>query len=116
MLTPEELEVMDLTVQLFGGLQKIIVDGPSSDADIAEMVHHVHAIQRAVLAQSAARVYPDKFRLLGSTVGSDDHKRKLLRKMTQDSIELGTYDDPGPNTRGCPLGMRHHGCDCERLT
>lgn len=87
MLTPEELEVMDLTVQLFGGLQKIIVDGPSSDADIAEMVHHVHAIQRAVLAQSAARVYPDKFRLLGSTIGD-----------------------------GCPLGLRHHGCDCERLT
>lgn len=86
MLTPEELEVMDLTCLIFNKLQHIILDGPSREADVAEMVHHVHAIQRAVLAQSAARVYPNQFRLLGSTVGN-----------------------------GCPIGLRHHECDCEPL-
>lgn len=70
-LTGQELAVMDLTAQLANALAEIVGDGPSRDGDLAELCGHLHGIQRAVMAQAAARRYPQRFRLLGSTVGLD---------------------------------------------
>lgn len=70
MLSGPEFEAMDLTAQLANKLAEVVGHGPSRDADLAELVHHVHCIQRAVLAQVAARQFPDKFRLLGETLDS----------------------------------------------
>lgn len=39
--------------------------GPAEAEDRAEVRVHVHALQNMVLAQAAARAYPDLHRLLG---------------------------------------------------
>lgn len=64
-LTKEEHEAMDLTVQLYNLLcGSVIGGGPSRAGDVMELAQHVHNIQNMVLAQAAARVYP-QYRLLG---------------------------------------------------
>jgi hypothetical protein len=68
-LTPDELRALDQTTELVNLLQGIVGDGPSRAADLRELVAHVHAIQQAVMSQAAARAHPDRFRLLGGTVG-----------------------------------------------
>lgn len=42
-------------------------DGPARGADLAELAVHLHAIENTVLAQAAARAYPDRYRLLGES-------------------------------------------------
>jgi hypothetical protein len=74
-LTDTELRLLDLTGQVAAALRQVIyadddVSGRCSDetvaaADWGEAAHAVHVIQRAVMAQAAARAYPDRFRLLG---------------------------------------------------
>jgi hypothetical protein len=53
----------------------VVADGPTKDSDLAEVRAAAHLIQRTVLAQAAARAYPQEFRLLG-TVIPPDPKRK----------------------------------------
>lgn len=68
-LTPAEHHAIDLAGQLANTLAgSVIGDGPTRHADLVELVNHVHAIQHAVMAQAAARVYPDRYRLLGGVV------------------------------------------------
>lgn len=61
-------EVMDLTGKLANALHRMCVrNGGNTEADfdwneIATVIHHLQAI---VLAQVAARAYPDRFRQLG---------------------------------------------------
>jgi hypothetical protein len=64
-LTAQEKDAIGLTVELADMLDRIVGDGPTRDADLTELISHVHAIQRSIMAQAAARAYPDKFRLLG---------------------------------------------------
>jgi hypothetical protein len=45
--------------------------GPTRSGDCDEAIHHVHALQRAVMSQAAGRAYPTLFRLLGETVTGD---------------------------------------------
>lgn len=65
LLTPAERTALDLTAQLANTLARVVGDGPTRQADLAELVHQVHVIQHAVLAQAAARAYPTEYRLLG---------------------------------------------------
>lgn len=65
LLTPDEHHAMDLTAQLADTLARIVGDGPSRAHDLNELAGHVHLIQHAILAQAAARAYPDRYRLLG---------------------------------------------------
>jgi Helix-turn-helix domain/Bacterial regulatory proteins, gntR family len=48
--------------------ENVVADGPTRDADLAELRAAVHLIQRTVLAQGAARAFPQEFRLLGTVI------------------------------------------------
>ncbi|HEY5990762.1 MAG TPA: hypothetical protein VIV12_30855 [Streptosporangiaceae bacterium] len=65
-LTEAEHKAMDLCSELARAVAAIIGDGNGvKAADFREMVLHVHALQNMILAQAAARAYPDRYRLLG---------------------------------------------------
>jgi hypothetical protein len=65
LLTPAEREAVATAAALANQVYAIIGDGGAEEGDLAEAVHHIHAIQRMILAQAAARAYPDLYRLLG---------------------------------------------------
>lgn len=67
LLTPNEQEAISLAGRLAGLFSAIIGDAHTREDDTREVVHHVHAIQNAVLAQAAARAYPDTYRLMGES-------------------------------------------------
>jgi hypothetical protein len=64
-LTDDEHAAVRAAGDLWGLLVAVTGDGPSREGDLAELVGHIHAIQNAVLAQAAARAYPDRYRLMG---------------------------------------------------
>lgn len=68
LLTDAEHEAVAVAGRLAELIADIVADGPSAQGDITEAVHHIHAVQRMILAQAAARAYPDRYRLLGATV------------------------------------------------
>ncbi|MCL8026344.1 hypothetical protein [Nocardioides bruguierae] len=68
LLTPSERTAIEKAGSLWNDLCQIVGDGPSRAADLRELVAHIHAIQRAVMAQAGARTCPDHFRLLGETL------------------------------------------------
>jgi hypothetical protein len=66
LMTAAEHRAMDLTVDLWNLLAgEVIGRGPARGGDCAEMAASIHAIQERILAQAAARAYPDRYRLLG---------------------------------------------------
>lgn len=72
LLTDAERAAIQKAGDLWGDLCAIVADGPTRDADLAELIVHVHAIQHTVMAQAAARAYPEEFRRLGSRIGDPD--------------------------------------------
>jgi hypothetical protein len=68
MLTPAEHRVVDMAGQLWGELCNLVGNDVTREADLRELVVHIHAIQQAVLAQAAARAYPYEYRLLGEVL------------------------------------------------
>jgi hypothetical protein len=69
-LTDVEHKAMQLTADLWNQLCSAVVCGGSTRAaDLSELAMHVHAIQHAVMAQAAARAYPDLYRPLGGQLG-----------------------------------------------
>jgi len=69
LLTPDEQEAVTLAGRLANLISRIVAAGPTRNDDINEAVVHIHGIQHAVMAQAAARAYPDRYRLLGGLVG-----------------------------------------------
>lgn len=69
-LTEDEHQAMQLTADLWNLLNQIVGQGRSRAGDLAEICHNVHAIQHVILAQAAARAYPDRYRLLGGTIAT----------------------------------------------
>ena len=65
LLTPEEHDVIDDAGRLYSKVEKLIGGGKHEAADLTEIRHHVHAIQYAIMANAAARAYPDRYRLRG---------------------------------------------------
>lgn len=66
LLTEAEHRAMDLTVELWNLLAgEVILNGRAGPGDRAEMAAAIHVIQERILAQAAARAYPDRYRLLG---------------------------------------------------
>lgn len=68
LMTEQEHELLDklsecsrLFGKVVGNVSKV------RQADLDEMVHHIHALQNMVLAQAAARAYPLKYRLMGES-------------------------------------------------
>lgn len=72
LLTADEHEAVRQAGLLYTMIaSRIIADGPTKDDDIAEIRAAIHLIQRAVLAQAAARAFPHEFRQLGSVIARD---------------------------------------------
>lgn len=67
-LTDAEHAVVRLAGDLWNAICVAIPDGPTRANDLGELVVHVHAIQHAVMANAAARAYPETYRLLGGTL------------------------------------------------
>lgn len=65
-LTQAEHRAMDLTATLWNVLaSEIIGKGHTARQDLAELAADIHRIQHRIMAQAAARAYPDRYRLLG---------------------------------------------------
>ena len=65
MLSEQERSALRVCGNLWGQVCEIVGQGPTRESDLNEIMVHVHAIQRAIMAQSAAREHPGEFRLLG---------------------------------------------------
>lgn len=66
LLTEAEHRAMALTAELWNLLcTDIVGQGRSRSGDVRELGDHIHAIQNVVMAQAAARAYPNQYRLLG---------------------------------------------------
>jgi hypothetical protein len=68
LLTTEEHKVMASLADLFGSISSMCGSSITRQQDMLEVTMHVHALQRIVLSQAAARAYPEEYRLLGETV------------------------------------------------
>ena len=68
LLTEAEHTAIQQAATLWNALCAAIPDGPTRDADLRELCAHVHAIQHAVMANAAARAYPETYRTLGGTL------------------------------------------------
>lgn len=66
-LTPEELELLDVIADLYGRFRAVVGTGPSRPYDLQEIGNKIHELQAMVMSQAAARQYPDRFRLLGES-------------------------------------------------
>jgi DNA-binding GntR family transcriptional regulator len=72
LLTPDEHEAVRQAGLLYTMIAgRIIADGPTRDHDLAEIRAAIHLIQRAVLAQAAARAFPREFRQLGTVIAQE---------------------------------------------
>ena len=65
LLTPAEMEAVRLAGELWNALCAAIPDGPTRGADLRELCDKVHQIQHTVMANAAARAYPEMYRPLG---------------------------------------------------
>lgn len=72
LLTPLERKVVRDLGLIWNDLCNVVGPDRTRDADLNELVVHVHALQQAVMSQAAARAYPGEFRALGETL----HPRK----------------------------------------
>lgn len=77
-LTPVEREAIKVAGRLAALCAEIAGHEHTRDDDLREIVLHVHAIQNAVLAQAAARAYPDTYRLMGESFYDAEGNRKCL--------------------------------------
>ena len=68
LLTDDEHAALELSGKLADALCCVVGRGRSREEDLRELLAHVHAIQNAVLAQAAARAYPDRYRLIGESL------------------------------------------------
>lgn len=72
LMTPEEHHAVELSAGLWNYISEhVVADGPTRDADLREIMAHVHGVQRAIMGQAAARAYPDQYRLLGGKIASE---------------------------------------------
>lgn len=68
LLTPAEHALVGKIGSCWNDLCRIVGHGPSREADLLELVAHVHALQQAVLSNAAARAFPGTYRALGETL------------------------------------------------
>jgi hypothetical protein len=80
LLTADECRLLEATAEVARLLHRVILaddeasgrpaDESQAVLDGAELVSHLHVVQRAVGAQAAARAYPTQLRLLGRRLPS----------------------------------------------
>lgn len=69
LLSTDELHALELLTEFVNLTSRIVGPGRTRQGDMNEIATRVHDLQHLVMAQAAARAYPDRFRLLGKTVG-----------------------------------------------
>jgi len=74
LLTPDEHLAMETSAQLANLVRKIIGDGPDADWDWGEALYRIHAVEQMILAQAAARAFPDLYRPLGGRATTGPHE------------------------------------------
>jgi len=67
LLTDNERETVKLVGRVYQNIERMCSDSTTRSSDLVEAAIHCHALQQMVMAQAAARAYPDEFRLLGET-------------------------------------------------
>lgn len=97
-LTEKEHEAMRVTGELANLLSEIIGKGPTRAQDINEIAGHLHAIQHAIMAQAAARLDPDLYRLLGETLSEG------VYEAAQEKVAWYVGDDKGKPAWPCADG------------
>jgi hypothetical protein len=79
LLTPLERQAVQQFADAWNTLCHVVGNGSTRERDLAEAAVHLHALQQMVLAQAAARAYPDLYRLAGETVRTDNPPRPIVR-------------------------------------
>ena len=67
LLTDTEQLVVQRAAELYNLICEAVPEGPNRARDIAELVPHIHAIQRTFMAQAAARAFPEIYRAMGES-------------------------------------------------
>lgn len=68
LLTDAEHELVTKLGECFDAYTSIVGPGGTRSADLSEFAARIHDLQHAVLAQAAARAYPDRYRLAGEVL------------------------------------------------
>lgn len=69
LLTEAEKDVIAKTGELWNAICGIVGTDPKTRTqDLRELIVPIHTIQRAIMANAAARAYPDVFRKLGGVI------------------------------------------------
>lgn len=68
LLIGREHEMIWQLGQVFRDFRYILHSGANRERDLEEAAFHIHALQHMVMAQAAARAYPEKDRLLGDSM------------------------------------------------
>jgi hypothetical protein len=75
LLTEEERNIVLVLGLVYQRMRAVVGRTATRDDDLREIRGYIHALQRMMMAQAAARAYPEKFRLLGESmwiVGDDE--------------------------------------------
>lgn len=64
-LTAAEHEAIAQAAKLWDTLCAVAEEDVTRSRDLSELAVHIHAIQHAVMANAAARVYPNLYRVMG---------------------------------------------------
>lgn len=68
LLTDLERDVIGRLGGIWNDICVIVGTDATREGDLNEAIHHVHALQHTVMAQAAARAYPDTYRRLGCRI------------------------------------------------
>lgn len=72
LLTQDEHDALTVSGELAGLIRRVIGDGPQAHNDWSEAAVLIHGLQHMVMAQAAARAFPNDYRLLGQVLSSDE--------------------------------------------
>lgn len=68
LLSKTERQALEVSGALASLLAKVVDHGETRPEDLNELLGHIHCIQHAIMAQAAARAYPQDYRRLGATL------------------------------------------------
>lgn len=74
LLTENEHEALSHLGRAANSIRLMLGDGPLADNDWSEAAADIHRLQHMVMAQAAARAYPDRYRLGGFFGAWSDHE------------------------------------------
>jgi hypothetical protein len=113
-LTAAEHELVELLGACASRWAQIVSHQPSRAGDINEFVLWIHACQHAVLAQAAARAYPERYRLAGAIIEPPTIRAAIAAVVDRAPGSTTSVDRPQPrltSMRGVdrPLGSADDG-------